>query len=88
MSTHFVPGIGHRTYGKNDVIPAEAIPRPTVDTKLQFISNTEEGYIITDIPAAVLHETQDEKEFTEGKILTTEERVSRLERLVAKLLNI
>ena len=83
MSTHYLPGLGHRTYDVGDAIPADAIPRPEVDAATPTISHTDRGYEVSDIPAEELISKQDLLDLRDKKVSTLEERLARIERLLS-----
>jgi len=86
MSTHYLPGLGHRTYDAGDEIPVDAVPRPTIDVATQTISQTERGYEILDIPAEELQTKQDLLDLRDVRVDTVEDRLARIERLLSKAL--
>ena len=83
MSTHYLPGLGHRTYVDGDSIPADAVPRPVIDIATQTISHTDRGYEVSDIPAEELMSKQDLLDLRDKKVSTVEDRLARIERLLS-----
>ena len=88
MSTHYIPGLGHRTYVDGDDIPVDAIPRPTIDSETHSISNTERGYEILEVPVLDIQVKQDITDLQDRKVVSTDERLDRLERLLSKFIGI
>lgn len=86
MSTHFVPGIGHKTYKETDTIPSGAVPRPVVDLGSHTIIQSASGFEVIAIPAEELQLVQDIKDIKSKKPLTLVERIDRLERMFNKLI--
>jgi len=84
MSTHYLPGLGHRTYNAGDAIPADAVPRPVIDSETHTISQTERGYEVLVIPAEEAQTKQDLLDLRDNKVSTVEERLARIERLLFK----
>jgi hypothetical protein len=82
MSTHYLPGLGHRTYNEGDAIPVDAVPRPVIDPETKMISQTDRGYEILDIPAEELMSKQDLVDLLDTRTNTVEERLARIERLL------
>ena len=86
MSTHYIPGLGYRTYENKDVIPDDAIARPVIDIHTHSVSQTENGYEILEIPVRDLQIKQDVTDLSDRKVISVEERLDRLERLLSKLI--
>jgi len=86
MSTHFVPGLGHRTFKDADTIPANAVPRPIANLETHSIINTEHGYVVADIPQEKLDEKRDVVKLQDARTGTVEERLARLERILQRQL--
>jgi len=88
MSTHFVPGLGHRTFKDGDTIPANAVPRPIANLETHSIINTEHGYAVADIPQEKLDEKREFAELRDASAGTLEERLARLERILRRTLRV